>query len=250
MQAVQTTHTRAFDPPQMQSEPTATASQTIAWAADRFGDGLVLSTSFGIQSAVMLHLATRVRPDIPIVWVDTGYLPPETYSFAERLREQLDLNLHVYQSPLSPARMESLHGRLWERDDPDAFDTYDRIRKVEPMQRALDEFNASAWLSGLRADQTDHRASLPVVGRQGERTKILPILNWTARDVHAYLVDHDLPYHPLFDQGYATVGDWHSSRPFSADDDHERDTRFGGLKQECGLHLESEPRVPQTHNLH
>ena len=213
------------------------ALETIHWAVNRFGDGLVLSTSFGIQAAVMLHLATSVRPDIPVVWVDTGYLPPETYAFAETLRKRLDLDLRVYQAELSPARMEALHGRLWEQGLA-ALDRYDRIRKVDPMQRALREVGATAWLSGLRTEQTQHRRSLPRVGRQGDRWKILPILDWSARDVHAYLDRHDLPYHPLFFEGYATVGDWHSSRPLTADDDHERDTRFGGLKQECGIHLD------------
>ena len=209
----------------------------VEWASRRFGDGLVVSTSFGIQSAAMLHLATRVVPDIPVVWVDTGYLPPETYHFAEELTRRLDLNLRVFQADHSPARMEALHGRLWESDDPDALDRYDRMRKVEPMQRALRELQASAWLSGLRAEQTEHRRSLPRIGRQDDRMKILPILNWTSRDVHRYLKAHDLPYHPLFEQGFATVGDWHGSRALAPGDAHERDTRFGGRKQECGLHL-------------
>jgi phosphoadenosine phosphosulfate reductase len=182
---------------------TRTAVETIVWASDRFGDGLVLSTSFGIQSAVMLHLATQVKPDMPVVWVDTGYLSPETYRFAEQLRGRLGLNLTVYQSPLSAARMEALHGRLWEGDDLESLNRYNRIRKVEPMQRALGELGATAWLSGLRADQTDHRKTLQVVGWQNERAKILPILDWTARDIHQYLTANDLPYHPLFEQGYA-----------------------------------------------
>ena len=215
----------------------ASAEEIIASAAERFGGGLVLSTSFGIQSAVMLHLATQVIPDLPVIWVDTGYLPPETYRFAEELRERLDLNLHVVQPSISPARMEALHGRLWEKPDLEALQTYDRIRKVEPMQRALRELGATAWLSGLRADQTDYRKTLPVVGRQGQHFKILPILRWSTKDVHEYLKAHQLPYHPLFEQGYATVGDWHSSRPVALEDEHERDTRFGGFKQECGLHL-------------
>ena len=210
----------------------------VEWAVATFGDGLVMSTSFGIQSAALLHLATSVKPDIPVVWVDTGYLPPETYRFAESLTRRLDLDLHVVQPSLSPARMEALHGRLWESEGIEELNRYDRIRKVEPMQRALEELGASAWLAGLRADQTDHRRGLPAIGRQDNRFKVLPILGWTSRDVHRYLKAHDLPYHPLFEQGYATVGDWHSSRPVGADDAHERDTRFGGRKQECGLHLE------------
>lgn len=215
----------------------ATARELVAWAANTFGRGLVMSTSFGIQSAATLHLVTSVVPDVPVIWVDTGYLPSETYRFAEELRRRLDLNLHGVQPALSPARMEALHGRLWESGDPADRERYDRIRKVEPMQRALRELGATAWVSGVRAEQTHHRATLRRVDRQGPRFKISPILEWTNRDVHAYLKAHDLPYHPLFGQGYATVGDWHSSRPVGPDDAHERDTRFGGRKQECGLHL-------------
>ncbi len=218
----------------------ASPRRVVEWAAETFGDGLVLSTSFGIQSALMLHLATSVVPDVPVLWVDTGYLPPETYRFAEELTARLGLNLRVVQAELSPARMEALHGRLWETGDVEDLSRYDRLRKVEPMQRALRELGATAWLAGLRADQTDHRRGLDAVTRQWGRTKIAPILGLSSRDVHRYLTDHDLPYHPLFESGYATVGDWHSSRPVTAEDDHERDTRFQGLKQECGLHLEDD----------
>jgi phosphoadenosine phosphosulfate reductase len=219
----------------------ADAASLVQWGHETFDDGLVLSTSFGIQSAVMLHLVTQVVPKIPVIWVDTGYLPVETYRFAEDLTALLDLNLKVYQSPLSPARMEAIHGRLWEQNDVEAFNRYDQIRKVEPMQRALNELGATAWLTGLRADQTSHRRSLDRVGIQDGRYKLMPILKWTAKQVYQYLVAHDLPYHPLFDKGYVTVGDWHSSRPITAADANERDTRFKGLKQECGLHLPQSP---------
>ncbi|NJL49608.1 MAG: phosphoadenylyl-sulfate reductase, partial [Leptolyngbyaceae cyanobacterium SM2_5_2] len=176
----------------------ADATRLVQWGDETFGEGLVMSTSFGIQSAVMLHLVTQVVPNIPIIWVDTGYLPVETYRFAEDLTVQLGLNLQVYQSPLSPARMEALYGRLWEQQDVAALNRYDQIRKVEPMQRALQEWGATAWLTGLRADQTDHRRSLDRVGIQDGRYKLMPILKWTAKQVYQYLVAHDLPYHPLF----------------------------------------------------
>jgi phosphoadenosine phosphosulfate reductase len=218
----------------------STPERIVSWAVETFGDGLVMSTSFGIQSAALLHLATAVRPDLPVVWVDTGYLPAETYRFAEALTGRLDLNLKGVQAELTPARMEALHGRLWESEALADLDRYDRIRKVEPMQRALDELGATAWLAGLRADQTGHRSGLPVIGRHGQRFKIHPILRWSTKDVYGYLKRHGLPLHPLFEQGYATVGDWHSSRPVGADDAHERDTRFGGRKQECGLHLDAD----------
>ncbi|WP_448562795.1 phosphoadenylyl-sulfate reductase [Trichothermofontia sp.] len=224
------------------------AKHIIQWADVTFGPGLVLSTSFGIQSAVMLHLVTQVIPKIPVIWVDTGYLPPETYRFAEMLSDRLNLNLHVYQSPISPARMEALHGRLWEVGTVEALNLYDRIRKVEPMQRALRELNATAWLAGLRRGQTDHRKSLSVIEQQSGLYKILPIITWSAKDIYEYLTAYDLPYHPLFDQGYTTVGDWHSSRPLLATDEHERDTRFQGLKQECGLHLPLTPNEEKSLN--
>ncbi|MGK7888147.1 MAG: phosphoadenylyl-sulfate reductase [Leptolyngbyaceae cyanobacterium] len=217
------------------------AKALVRWADDTFGDRLVMSTSFGIQSAVMLHLVTSVRPSIPVVWVDTGYLHPETYRFAEELSHRLHLNLKVYQSSISPARMEAIFGRLWEQGDVEALNRYDQIRKVEPMQRAMKELKATAWLAGLREAQTDHRQSLDRIGWHMELYKILPILHWHSRDIYQYLQKYDLPYHPMFDQGYVTIGDWHSSRPLMASDDNERDTRFQGLKQECGLHLPQTP---------
>jgi len=214
------------------------SSEIINWAQTTFQEGLVLSTSFGIQSAVMLHLATSVVPDMPIIWVDTGYLPEETYVFAENLTKRLSLNLKVYQSPLSPARMEALQGKLWDSDEVKSLNLYDQIRKVEPMQRALRELKAQAWLVGLRRGQTEHRKTLSTVTQQDKLLKVHPILSWNNRDIYQYLTKHDLPYHPFFDLGYVSVGDWHSSRPLMLDDTNERDTRFKGLKQECGLHLD------------
>ncbi len=219
----------------------AEASYLVEWSAETFGDGLVMSTSFGIQSAVMLHLVTRIIPKVPVIWVDTGYLPAETYRFARTLTKRLKLNLKIYQSQISPARMEALHGKLWEKKDLDSLNRYDKIRKVEPMQRALKELQATAWLAGLRRNQTDHRQSLTRIELQENLYKIYPILDWNARDIYQYLTAYDLPYHPFFDLGYVSVGDWHSSRPQTAEDNNARDTRFHGLKQECGLHLPQTP---------
>ena len=224
----------------------ATAPEIVQWAMEQFGSGLVMSTSFGIQAAVMLHLVTQIHPNIPVIWVDTGYLPEATYHFAEELTQRLQLNLKVYQSPLSPARMEALHGPLWQNHDLESLNRYDQIRKIEPMQRALQELEAIAWLAGLRRDQTRHRQGLKPLMRQGEHYKVLPILDWNAKTIYDYLTQYDLPYHPYFDQGYVSVGDWHSSRPLSSDDHDERDTRFHGLKQECGLHLPLSPAVAQS----
>jgi phosphoadenosine phosphosulfate reductase len=212
----------------------ATAQERIAWALEQFGDSLVLSTSFGAQSAVMLHLATRVAPRIPVVFIDTGYLFAETYLFADQLTKRLGINLRVYRSPESPAWIEARHGRLWEKGAA-GIEAYNQIVKVEPMQRALAELGARAWLAGLRRAQSSTRAQLPVVGSQDGRAKILPIVDWSDRDVHSYLSDNGLPYHPLWEKGYVSIGDIHTTRPLSAELTAE-ETRFYGIKRECGLH--------------
>ncbi len=225
---------------------TATAEQRLQWAVETLGSGLVMTTSFGIHSAVMLHLVTQIMPEMPVIWVDTGYLPNSTYLFAEQLSARLQLTLKVYQSTLSPARMEALYGKLWAQADLESLNRYDQIRKVEPMQRALKELGATGWIAGLRSDQTAHRKTLDIVSLQAQIYKISPILDWSSRAIYQYLTAHDLPYHPLFDKGYVTVGDWHSSRPLMATDENERDTRFNGIKQECGIHLPQTPEESES----
>lgn len=214
----------------------ASAEDRIAWAAAKFGGTLVLSSSFGAQAAVMLSLATRVAPGIPVVFIDTGYLFPETYRFADELTAKLALNLKVYRPSLTPAWLEARHGKLWEQG-VEGLDRYNRFVKVAPMQRALQELGARAWLAGLRRSQASSREKLDVVARQDGRVKIHPILDWTDRDVHRYLAQHGLPYHPLWEKGYVSIGDTHTSRPLTAELTPEQ-TRFFGLKRECGLHEE------------
>ena len=213
------------------------ASKIVAWAAAQFGEGAVMSTSFGIQSAVMLHLVTQIMPEIPVIWIDTGYLPAETYLYAEQLTKLLSLNLRVYQSDISPANMEALHGKLWESARAEDLNKYDQIRKVEPLQRALNDLQVSGWISGLRRDQTSHRRHLERVYHDGSRYRLHPILNWNSKQVYDYMSRYDLPQHPLWKKGFATVGDWHSSRPVSENDTHERQSRYRGKKEECGIHL-------------
>jgi phosphoadenosine phosphosulfate reductase len=219
----------------------APPQDVIRWAGETFGDGLVLSSSFGVQSAVMLHLVTQVLPGVPVIFIDTGFHFQETYRFADELTERLKLNLKVYAPAESPAWFVARHGQLWESENPDDLNRYDRLRKVEPMARALEELGVTATLAGLRRQQTNHRAHLRKVEDQDGRCKVAPILDWSTKDVHDYLKQHDLPYHPLHGQGYASVGDWHSTFPITAGQD-ERAGRFKGLKQECGLHL---PMTPQ-----
>ena len=210
------------------------AVERVRWALRNVPGPLVLSSSFGAQSALMLHLVTRERPDIPVVLIDTGYLFPETYRFVDQLGERLALNLKVFRPALSPAWMEARHGRLWEQGE-EGIRRYNALRKVEPMQRALAELGASGWFSGLRRVQARSREQIPFVQRRNGRWKFHPVADWRDRDVGQYLARHGLPYHPLWDKGYVSIGDVHTTRPWEPGMATE-DTRFFGLHRECGLH--------------
>ncbi len=213
----------------------STPEELIAWAHVRYGERLIASTSFGATSSVMLHLIHRVAPRTPIICVDTGYLFEETYTFAEELIKRLDLDVRFYSATISPARQEALYGRLWEQGE-DGVQRYLQINKVEPMQRALRDLGAEAWMAGVRAEQTEHRAGLRRIDRQDGTIKIHPILRWTSEDIASYMKEHDLPHHPLVEQGYRSIGDHHSTIPTTEEMD-PRDGRILGKKRECGLHL-------------
>lgn len=213
---------------------TMDAESRVAWTLEHFPGQTVLSSSFGAQSAVMLHMASRQQADLPIVLIDTGYLFPETYRFVDELTERLGLNLQVYRPQLSPAWQEARYGRLWEQG-VDGLERYNQINKVEPMQRALTDLGAQAWLSGIRRDQAASRSERRFVESQNGRLKIHPILDWSDRDIFRYLTAYDLPYHPLWHDGYVSIGDVHTTRRL-ADGMATEETRFFGLKRECGLH--------------
>ena len=213
----------------------ATAEARIAYALDRWTPNILLTSSFGAQAAVLLHMVTRLWPDIPVVLLDTQYLFPETYRFVDELTERLGLNLKVYQSPLSREWQEARWGKLWE-GGVEGLTRFNAINKVEPMSRALHDLDARAWITGIRRSQSSTRAGLQTLAVQDGRVKVHPIYDWSNKDVHQYLTRHDLPYHPLWDQGYVSIGDVQTSRPLGADMTEE-ETRFFGLKRECGLHI-------------
>jgi phosphoadenosine phosphosulfate reductase len=211
------------------------AEERVEWALENLPARHVLTSSFGVQAAVSLHLVTRLSPGIPVIFIDTGYLFPETYRFVDELTARLGLNLKVYRSLLSPAWQESRYGRRWEQG-LDGLNTYNRDNKVEPMERALRELDVGTWFAGLRRSQSASRAGVEILSWSGgERCKVHPIADWTDRDVHQYLQRHNLPYHPLRDQGYVSIGDMHSTKALH-EVEHVDETRFAGLKRECGLH--------------
>ncbi|MGB9098902.1 phosphoadenosine phosphosulfate reductase [Erwinia sp.] len=210
------------------------AQERVLWGLENLPGEAVLSSSFGIQAAVSLHLVTQVKPDIPVILTDTGYLFPETYQFIDRLTDKLQLNLKVYRAEHSAAWQEARYGKLWEQG-VEGIERYNEINKVEPMNRAMEELKAQTWFAGLRRDQSSSRANLPVLAIQRGVFKLLPIIDWDNRQVHQYLEEHDLGYHPLWDQGYLSVGDTHTTRKWEPGM-AEEETRFFGLKRECGLH--------------
>lgn len=213
---------------------TRTAEQRTAWALEHLAGEHALSSSFGAQAAVALHMTTRQRPDIPVILIDTGYLFPETYRFVDDLSERLSLNLKVYRPQVGIAWMEARHGKLWE-GGVEGLTRYNQLRKVEPMQRALRELDVRTWIAGLRRGQSSSRANIDFVELRDGRWKVHPIADWTDRDVWTYLQAHDLPYHPLWHEGYVSIGDVHTTRRLE-DGMSPEDTRFFGLKRECGLH--------------
>ncbi|GAB3343007.1 phosphoadenylyl-sulfate reductase [Marilutibacter aestuarii] len=215
------------------------AAGRIAWALENTAGNHALSSSFGAQAAVSLHMVTRQAPDLPVILVDTGYLFPETHVFIGELRERLRLNLKVFQPDPSEAWPESRTRQL-ERLGAEAIGQYNRVHKVEPMQRALSVLGVRTWIAGLRRDQSRSRAGIDFLELRDGRWKLHPLADWTDRDIWQYLDRHDLPYHPLWHEGYVSIGDVHTTRRLE-DGMNPEETRFFGLKRECGLHFDDEP---------
>ncbi|HEV3450794.1 MAG TPA: phosphoadenylyl-sulfate reductase [Acidimicrobiia bacterium] len=199
------------------------ATAAIEWAAERFGDGLVLASSF--QDCVLIDLAVQVAPDVDVVFLDTQYHFAETLWYVEAVRRRYDLNLRVVGPDIEP-------DDRW-LDDPDGCCV---ARKVVPMAKALS--GRTAWMTGLRRDEAATRAQAPIVGYDVGRgiVKVNPLATWTEADVARYADDRSLPEHPLRERGYASIGCWPCTRPV-ADGEDARAGRWAGLdKLECGLH--------------
>jgi len=212
--------------------------EMLEWSFQKFENNLAFTTSFGIQSSVLLHLiqSSSLKDKVKIFWIDTGYLPKETYLYANTLINKLSLNITILQSDTSPAHMEAIHGKLWESNRVEDINKYHQIRKVDPLDKALKKYSINCWGSGVRAQQTTNRGKMKFIELIRDTLSIRPLLGWNQKDIFYYMQEKNLPQHPLFFQGYSTVGDWHSSSAESSDT-RGRSTRFGGVKQECGLHV-------------
>jgi phosphoadenosine phosphosulfate reductase len=204
------------------------AEEVLGYMAERFHPRLYVACSFQKESAVIMDLLLKIEPEARFFTLDTGLLFPETYETWKRVEERYDVKVDVYQG-MSVARQRQLHGdELWKRD-PDACCG---IRKVGPMREALSQVDA--WVAGLRREQSPERASTPKLQWDERHSvwKANPLADWDERDVWAYVVDNDLPYNPLHDKGYDSIGCTHCTRPGRG-----RDGRWAQTdKVECGLH--------------
>src|SRR5262249_50984738 len=205
----------------------------IRWAVEEFGDGLTLATGFGVEGMVLVDVAIRVTTKLDVFFLDTGFLFEETYELRRRIEQQYRIRIRSYEPHLTPDEQARVHGEsLWLRDP----DLCCRLRKLDPLERALS--GREAWVTAIRRDQTAARKNARVVewdSRWG-LAKVNPLAAWTRDQIWEYVRDNDIPYNPLHDRGYPSIGCTHCTRPVREGED-ERSGRWSGLsKTECGLH--------------
>jgi len=211
---------------------TKTPQEIIAWAVDTFWPAIALSSSFQTQSMPLLHMATRIKHDLPIFFLDTGYHFWETLMFREQIAHEWMLNVvDLYRDSRWDAFARQ-NVRNLPLDDPNLC-CY--IHKVLPMQKAMHA--VLAWISGIRRDQTPERANAKILEIQKDGLlKVNPLLNWTKQDIQAYMKEHDLPAHPLYKKGYRSVGCAPCTVAIGVNDDERAGRWVGRHKTECGLH--------------
>ena len=206
----------------------------IRWAVKEFSPRLAMTSSFGPESGVLLHLASQADPSIPVLFLETGYHFPETLEYKNQLVKMFGLT-NLRELKADPKRKEKVvadyDGVPYEKNP----DLCCQINKVEPLDAALKDY--AAWMSGIRRHQTDFRKSIRIVELyEGGVYKISPLANMTSRDTWWYLKEHNIPQHPLYEKGYLSIGCWPCTRPIQAGDD-ERSGRWAGkAKKECGIH--------------
>ncbi|CAL4324085.1 Phosphoadenosine phosphosulfate reductase [Buchnera aphidicola (Eriosoma lanigerum)] len=209
-------------------------SKRINWIFNNLPNNIVITSSFGLQSIAFLHLIVTHQPNIPVILIDTGYLFSETYCYIDLITDSLKLNLNIFRSYLSPAWQESRYGKLWKKGVV-GLKQYNEMNKIEPMKRALKELSVMTWISGLRHDQSNFRSNLEYFSIQHNVLKVLPMIDWNTKLVNKYIKNNNLLNHPLWNKGYLSIGDIHTTHKYQVGMLPE-DTRFFGLKRECGLH--------------
>lgn len=218
----------------------ATPAERLAFAVDTFGEGLLFTSSFGAQSGVLLHLWSRVAKDLPVVFIDTGFLFPETLAYRDALAERLGLDVRVVRPDIANADFVARWGDDVQRRDPDFCCGLNKVAPLAPLRAA-----ARAWVSGLRRDQSRAREGVRVLERDGHLVRVHPLATLTKADVARYLAEHEIPEHPLVERRYLSIGCAPCTRPIAEGED-ERAGRWAWTgKSECGLHARApgdEPR--------
>lgn len=206
----------------------------LSWAVERFHPRLTMATAFGAEGCCLIHMLADIGPKVRIFNLETGYQFAETLELRERIKQRYGIEVEYIRPELSVPEYEAEHGGPLYGHRPDQC-CHDR--KVLPLRRAVVGYDA--WVSAIRGDQTSHRAAASLVqwDAKFELVKVNPLLSWTKREVWSFIAQHDVPYNPLHDQGYPSIGCWPCTRAI-ADGEDERAGRWAGkLKKECGLHV-------------
>ena len=219
-----------------------TPQRVLAWAFDTFGNDVAISSAFGAEGMVLIDMASRVRKDFRLFTIDTEFLFSETYGLMDRIEQKYEIRIERVLSLLSPEDQERLHGEaLWARDP----DQCCNLRKVEPLRRKLSELRS--WITSIRRDQTSFRREARKIEWDVKfgLVKVNPIADWTSKQIWRYLHDHDVPYNPLHDKHYPSIGCTHCTRAIRPGEDARAGRWPGTTKTECGLHMiEPLPRLP------
>jgi phosphoadenosine phosphosulfate reductase len=207
--------------------------EIIAWAVRQYFPHLTMATAFGPEGCVILHYLAQVEPRVYVFNLDTGYQFPETLALRDRIAQRYGIEVDLRQPDTTVAEYEAQHGGPLYKTNPDqcCFD-----RKVRVLREAAQGFRA--WMSGIRRDQSPDRAEAPIVAwdRKFNQVKISPLANWTKQDVWRVVTEEEVPYNPLHDQGYTSIGCWPCTRAVLFGEDERAGRWSGTAKTECGLH--------------
>jgi phosphoadenosine phosphosulfate reductase len=212
---------------------TATPQQIIAWAVETYAPKLTMATAFGPEGCTILHMLAQIDPGTYVFNLDTGYQFKETLELRDRIARRYGIEVDLKQPATTVEQYEAQHGGPLYQKNPDqcCFD-----RKVRVLRESIVGWNA--WMSGIRRDQSSDRAGAPIVGwdKKFGLVKISPLANWTKNDVWKLITEHDIPYNPLHDQGYTSIGCWPCTRAVMFGEDERAGRWSGTAKTECGLH--------------
>ena len=230
--------TQTFSPEDLklanQSLEGSSPQQVLQWAVDNFHPRLTMATAFGAEGCCLIHMLAEIEPTVRIFNLDTGYQFAETLALREQVKERYGIEVEMVQPELTVAAYEAEHGGPLYRIRPDQC-CHDR--KVLPLRKALVGYEA--WISAIRRDQTEQRAVAGVVQWDAKfgLVKVNPLLTWNKKDVWAFIARHAVPYNPLHDQGYPSIGCWPCTAAVGEGADERAGRWSGSAKKECGLHV-------------